>query len=220
MTTEAKTIGFIGSGNIGSQLARLAVGQGYNVVMSNSRGPETLQDLVSELGSTARAATPAEAAEAGDVVVVTIPLKDIDSIPVEPLAGKTVIDTCNYYPERDGRIAKLEDESTTTSEMVQALLPESRVVKAFNNIYAEQLTSRSTPSGTPGRRALPITGNDDDAKQRVSALINEFGFDVVDAGPLSEGWRFQRDTPAYGPDYDAGQVRTALAEAKRYSDMD
>lgn len=219
MTTPAKTIGFIGSGNIGSQLARLAVAQGYSVVMSNSRGPETLQDLVSELGPKAQAGTSTEAAEAGDVVVVTIPLKDIGAIPVGPLAGKTVIDTGNYYPQRDGQIAELDSESTTTSELVQALLPQSQVVKAFNNIYAAHLTTKGTPAGTPGRRALPIAGDNPDAKQAVTALINEFGFDVVDAGPLSEGWRFQRDTPGYGPEYDVDLLRDALTRARRYAQM-
>jgi predicted dinucleotide-binding enzyme len=219
METNVRTIGFIGSGNIGSQLARLAIRNGYDVVMSNSRGPETLVDLVDELGDRARAATPDEAAEAGDVVVVSVPLKAIDAVPVAPLKGKTVIDTNNYYPERDGTIPELDDESTTTSELLQQRLSGSQVVKAFNNIYADHLTSKATPSGAPGRRALPITGDDDGAKRTVASLIDQFGFDVVDAGPLAEGWRFQRDTPAYGPEYDADQVREGLEQAKRYSDM-
>src|SRR5688500_15428880 len=129
------TIGLIGSGNIGSTVARLAVAAGHDVVLSNSRGPETLADLVAELGDRARAATAAEAAEAGDIVVVTIPLKAYREVPVEPLRGKTVIDTNNYYPDRDGHIAELDDESTTTSELLQAHLPGSHVVKAFNNIF-------------------------------------------------------------------------------------
>src|SRR3954447_9395644 len=127
------TWGFIGSGNIGSTVARLAIAAGHDVVLSNSRGPETLADLVAELGPHARAATPAQAAQAGDVVVVTIPLKAYREVPVEPLRGKVVIDTNNYYPQRDGHIAELDDESTTSSELLQAHLPESRVVKAFNN---------------------------------------------------------------------------------------
>lgn len=217
---NVQTIGFIGSGNIGSQLARLAVRNGYTVVMSNSRGPETLVNLIDELGDHARAATPQEAAEAGDVVVVSVPLKAIDAVPAGPLKGKTVIDTNNYYPERDGNIPELDDESTTTSELLQQRLPGAQVVKAFNNIYSAHLTSKAAPAGTPGRRALPITGDDDGAKHTVAALIDRFGFDVVDAGPLAEGWRFQRDTPVYGPEYDADQVRKGLADAKRYVDMD
>src|SRR5882757_9115762 len=129
------TLGLIGSGNIGSTLARLAVGADLDVVLSNSRGPETLSDLVAELGPRARAATPAEAAAAGDIVMVTVPLKAYLAVPVEPLAGKVVIDTNNYYPDRDGRIAELDDESTTTAELLQSHLGSAHVVKGFNNIY-------------------------------------------------------------------------------------
>src|SRR5690606_34671461 len=193
------TIGFIGAGRIGSQLARLAVGTGHDVVLSNSRGPETLEDLVRELEPRARAGTVADAATSGDIVVITIPLKHYRTVPVEPLAGKIVIDTNNYYPERDGRFPELDSESTTTSELLQAHLPDSKVVKAFNHIYAAELTTHSQPKGTPNRRALAIFGNHDDAKQVVSHLIDQFGFDPVDGGPLSESWRIQRDTPGYGP---------------------
>lgn len=209
----------IGSGHIGSQLARLAVRHGYRVVLSNSRGPETLADLVRELGPLARAATPAEAARAGDMVVVSIPLRNYRSVPVEPLAGKVVIDTNNYYPARDGHIRELDDESTTTSELLQAHLPRSRVVKAFNHIYAAHLTEHAQPAGTPGRRALAIAGDDADAKATVTRLIDQFGFDVVDAGALAEGWRIQRDTPGYGPRRSADELRRDLAAAKRYAQM-
>ncbi len=143
------TIGFIGSGKIGSQLARLAVAQGHDVVLSNSRGPETLADLVAELGPHARAATPAEAAAAADIAVVTIPLRAIDTVPVAPLAGKIVIDTNNYYPVRDGQIAELDSEETTVSELLQRHLPTSKVVKAFNHIMFAQLTT----DGRAGRDA-------------------------------------------------------------------
>jgi predicted dinucleotide-binding enzyme len=213
------TIGFIGAGHIGSQLARLAVAQGYDVVLSNSRGPETLSDLVKELGPKARAATPVEAARAGDIVVVTIPLKHYRTVPVEPLAGKIVIDTNNYYPQRDGQIPELDNESTTTSELLQAHLPTSRVVKAFNHLYAASLTTDGQAPGTPDRRALAIAGDDQAAKAAVTRLLDEFGFDTVDAGPLKEGWRFQRDTPGYGPRRTAGELRRDLAAARRYADM-
>src|SRR5262249_18741513 len=133
------TVGFIGSGNIGGNLARLAVAAGYDVVLSNSRGPETLADLVGELGAHARAATAAEAAAAGDIVVVRVPLHASQAVPVQPLAGKVVIDTNNYYPQRDGNIAALDDDSTTESELLQRHLPTSKVVKAFNNIYFKHL---------------------------------------------------------------------------------
>ena len=213
------TIGFIGSGHIGSQLARLAVAQGYDVVMSNSRGPETLADLVAELGSHARAATPAEAAAAADIAVVTTPLAAIATIPVEPLAGKVVIDTNNYYDIRDGHIAELDDESTTVSELLQRHLPTSKVVKAFNHIQFSALTTEGQPAGTAGRRALVAAGDDPEAIATVASLIDAFGFDTVEVTPLSEGWRIQRDTPGYGPRLTADELRTALAEARRYRDM-
>ena len=210
-----KTIGFIGAGHIGSQVARLAVRSGYDVVISNSRGPATLSDLVAELGPKARAATALDAAKAGEIVVVTIPLKNYRSVPVEPLAGKIVIDTNNYYPERDGHIPELDNETTTTSELLQAHLPASKVVKAFNHIYASQLTTDGLPAGTMNRRALVIAGNDRESKATVTHLLDQFGFDTVDAGPLSESWRIQRDTPGYGPRRTAEELRKDLAAAKR-----
>jgi predicted dinucleotide-binding enzyme len=210
-----KTIGLIGAGHIGSQLARLAVQHGYDVVVSNSRGPETLTDLVRELGPRARAGTAQQAAEAGDLVIVTIPLKNIGAVPVAPLAGKIVIDTNNYYPERDGHIAELDREETTTSELLQRHLPSSKVVKAFNHIYAAELTAHAQPAGTPNRRALAIAGNDAGARQEVARLIDQFGFDVVDIGPLSESWRIQRDTPGYGPRRTSDELRRDIAAAQR-----
>jgi 8-hydroxy-5-deazaflavin:NADPH oxidoreductase len=212
-----KTIGLIGAGRIGTQLARLAVTHGYDVVISNSRGPETLSSLVAELGPNARGATPEQAAAAGDVVIVTIPLKNYRAVPVAPLAGKIVIDTNNYYPQRDGHIPELDNESTTTSELLQAHLPASKVVKAFNHIYSAALTTDGQPAGTKNRRALVIAGDDKTAKETVARLIDQFGFDVVDAGPLKEGWRIQRDTPGYGPRRTAGELRKDLEAAKRYA---
>jgi 8-hydroxy-5-deazaflavin:NADPH oxidoreductase len=213
------TIGLIGAGDIGSQIARMAIESGYEVVLSNSRGPETLASLITELGPSARAATPDEAARAGDIVVVTVPLKNYRQVPVEPLAGKVVIDTNNYYPQRDGHIPELDDESTTTAELLQAHLPASKVVKAFNHIYAAQITTDGRPAGTPNRRALVIAGDDQQAKATVTHLLDQFGFDTVDAGPLSEGWRIQRDTPGYGPRRNAEQLRQDLAAAKRYAEQ-
>jgi 8-hydroxy-5-deazaflavin:NADPH oxidoreductase len=213
------TIGLIGAGNIGSQVARLAVKAGYDVVISNSRGPETLSELIAELGPRARAATPLEAAKAGEIVVVSVPLKNYRSVPVEPLAGKTVIDTNNYYPQRDGHIPELDEERTTTAELLQAHLPTSKVVKAFNHIYASQLTTDGKPAGAKDRRALVIAGDDPQAKATVVHLLDEFGFDTVDAGPLEEGWRIQRDTPGYGPRRTADELRKDLAAAKRYAEM-
>lgn len=230
------TIGLIGSGSIGSTVARLAVDAGHDVVLSNSRGPETLQDLVTELGSRARAATSREAA-ATDLVVVTVPLKAVDQIPAEPLRGKIVIDTCNYYPQRDGHVAELDDESTTTSELVQQHLSDSTVVKAFSNITYLHLRALARPSGSPERTALPIAGDDADAKAQVRAFLDSIGYDAYDVGPLAEGWRFQRDTPAYAGLYNSdttgswppppgserqvttAELREKLAAAKRYRDL-
>jgi len=216
--TGIKNIGIIGAGHIGSQIARLAVAKNYDVVISNSRGPETLSALVAELGPKARAATAADAAKAGDIVVVTVPLKNYRAVPVEPLAGKIVIDTNNYYPKRDGHIPELDNESTTTSELLQAHLPSSKVVKAFNHIYAAALTTDGQPAGTKNRRALVIAGDDQGAKATVTRLLDQFGFDTVDAGPLTEGWRIQRDTPGYGPRRTAQELRADLAATKRYAD--
>ena len=214
-----KTIGLIGAGHIGSQLARLGVKHGYDVIISNSRGPESLSALVAELGPRARAATAADAAKAGDIVVVTVPLKNYRQVPVAPLAGKIVIDTNNYYPQRDGHIPELDNESTTTAELLQAHLPTSKVVKAFNHIYAAELTTDGQPAGSKNRRALVIAGDDTLAKATVTRLLDAFGYDAVDAGPLKEGWRIQRDTPGYGPRRTAEELRKDLLAATRYADQ-
>jgi 8-hydroxy-5-deazaflavin:NADPH oxidoreductase len=231
------TIGFIGSGNIGSTVARLAVDAGHEVVLSNSRGPGTLRRLVEDLGPHARAATSDGAAAAGELVVVTVPLGAVQDVPAEPLRGKVVIDTCNYYPQRDGHVAALDDESTTTSELVQRHLADSTIVKGFNNISSVHLGALGRPSGSPDRTVLPIAGDDAAAKADVATFLDSIGYDAYDVGPLAEGWRFQRDTPAYAalyngdtsgtwpPPEDSGVQVTAdtlkekLAAALRYRDM-
>jgi predicted dinucleotide-binding enzyme len=219
------TLGIIGAGHIGTALAQAALDAGHDVVISNSRGPETLTDLVAALQARpgrrgeVRADTSAGAAAAADLAVVTIPLTAVPAVPVEPLAGKVVIDTNNYYPQRDGQIAELDEESTTTAELLQAHLPTSRVVKAFNHIGSADIAADATPAGTPHRRALAVAGDDEAAKAQVAAFIDAIGFDVVDLGPLAEGWRIQRDTPGYGGRLDADGLRAATAAAKRYRDM-
>ena len=205
------TVGFIGAGHIGSQVARLAIKSGYDVIISNSRGPATLSDLVAELGPRARAATPAEVAAAADLVVVTIPLKAYKTVPAAPLAGKIVIDTNNYYPQRDGQIPELDTDSATSSELLQAHLPKSKVVKAFNHIYAAQLTTDGTPPGTPNRRALAIAGDDAGAKKAVTELLDRFGFDTVDVGSLKDSWRIQPGTPGYGRSRSTCSGRSSCA---------
>ncbi|SEQ40942.1 hypothetical protein SAMN05421756_103370 [Microlunatus flavus] len=210
-----QTIGFIGAGNIGSQLARLAVRTGHDVVLANSRGPETLVDLVAELGHHARAATRSEAAAAGDVVVVSTPLAAVGTLPVDLLAGKVVVDTNNYYPQRDGHVAALDEGTTTSSELLADHLVGARVVKAFNHIGSRFLTKDAKPAGAERRRAVAIAGDDAAAKRIVADLVDQLGFDVVDAGPLAEGWRFGPGTPGYAARFTAEELRQKLAEAKR-----
>ena len=195
---DMTTWGFIGSGNIGSTVARLAVGAGHQVVMSNSRGPQTLTDLVADLGPSATAGTTEDAA-AADVVVVTIPLGRYASIDPGLLAGKLVIDTMNYYPGRDGDIPALA-AGTPSSELVARHFADSDVVKAFNNIFFQHLAALARPSGAEDRSALPIAG---EATHRVAALLDQIGYDVVDMGGLADSWRSQPDTPVYGVPYAA-----------------
>ncbi|MEV7417425.1 NAD(P)-binding domain-containing protein [Streptomyces sp. NPDC089919] len=204
------TLGLIGSGNIGSTLARLAVAAGIDVVLSNSRGPETLGDLVAELGPRARAATPAEAAAAGDWVVATIPLVNYRDLPAAELAGKVVLDTMNYYPDRDGAFPALDAERTTTSELVQEHLPASQVVKVFNNIYFKHLLDLARPAGAADRSGLLIAGDDAAAKASAAELVDALGFDAVDTGALADSWRFQRDAPAYALPYFKGPLGTEV----------
>jgi predicted dinucleotide-binding enzyme len=225
------TLGLIGCGRIGGTVARLAVDAGYDVVLCNSRGPETLAGLAEELGPHARAATPAEAAEAGGLVVVSVPLRAYLDVPVEPLAGKVVIDTNNYYPQRDGHIRELDDKSATSSELLQRHLPTSKIVKGFNNIYFGHLGSLPRPAGSTDRSALPIAGDDAEAKATAAAFLDAIGYDAVDEGPLAESWRSEPGSPAYGVIYitpgetnmatavpvpaDAATVKAAVEAARR-----
>ncbi|UUU23628.1 NADPH-dependent F420 reductase [Streptomyces sp. DSM 40750] len=198
-----KTLGLIGSGMIGGAVARLAVAAGLDVVLSNSRGPETLADLVGELGARARAATPAEAARAGDLVVATIPLHAHARLSAADLAGRTVIDTMNYYPERDGRLAELDGSELTSSALVQRHLADSYVVKAFNNIDFRRLFTSARPAGAADRSALPIAGDHATAKAEVTRLLDALGYDTVDLGTLADSWRSEPGTPVYVQPYMA-----------------
>ena len=220
------TVGIIGSGMIGGTVARLSVAAGHRVVLSNSRGPETLQELVAELGPLATAATAEQAAEAGDLVVVSVPVKAFAEIPAKGLAGTPVLDTGNYYPQRDGHIAELDTGALTSSGLLQSCLPDAHVVKVFNNIFFRHLGSLARPRGAPDRSALPIAGDDEQAKAAVAAYLDWIGYDAVDAGPLAESWRQEPGTPVYGTPYgpfsdeagtpaDAARIRADLVGAHR-----
>lgn len=210
------TLGIIGAGHIGSQIARAAVANGYEVVIANSRGPETLAELVAELGPQARAATAEEAAAAADLAVVTVPFKAYPAVPVEPLAGKIVIDTNNYYWERDGHVPALDEGRDTVSGMLQAHLPSSRVAKGFNHITAADITTEGRPAGAPERRALATASDYEDAAAAVARIYDEFGYDTVNVGPLAESWRVERDQPAYSAGAQSREELVAnLAKAER-----
>jgi predicted dinucleotide-binding enzyme len=221
------TVGFIGSGHIGSTIARLAIEAGHRVVLSNSRGPETLAATAAELGPRASAATSGEAAAAGDLVVVSVPVKAFPDLPAVSLAGKTVIDTCNYGPERDGHIPELDSKSLTSSELLLRYVPDAVVVKAFNTIFYKHLLSLTRPAGAADRSYLPIAGDSAPAKAAVTEFIESIGYGVVDAGPLADSWRQATGTPVWGTPYgpfsnekgrsaDEDSIRTALAAATRY----
>ncbi|QES00547.1 oxidoreductase [Streptomyces venezuelae ATCC 10712] len=212
-----RTVGLIGSGMIGTSVARLAVAAGLDVVLSNSRGPETLTGLVAELGDRARAATPAEAARAADLVVAAVPLTAYRLLPADALAGRTVIDTANYHPERDGRLPELDAGELTSTAWAQRLLPEARLVKAFNNITPHQLLSLARPLGAPDRSALPLAGDDAEAKALAGRLLDVLGYDAVDTGPLATSWRSEPDTPVYVRPYLGEVPALSLAEFFRWT---
>jgi predicted dinucleotide-binding enzyme len=220
------TVGFIGSGQIGSAVARLAIDAGHQVILSNSRGPETLAAAVAQLGPRASAATSGEAAAAGDIVVISVPVKAFAGVPAGPLAGKTVIDTCNYGPERDGHIPELDDHTFTSSELLLRYVPGAMLVKAFNSIYFKHLLSLPRPSGAADRSYLPIAGDSGPAKAAATEFINSTGYGVVDTGPLAGSWRQATGTPVWGTPYgpysdeqgrSAGEddIRAAVAAATR-----
>ena len=209
-------IGIIGAGRIGGTLTRRLTALGHEVSVANSRGPETLADLAAETG--AKPVSVKDAARFGEVVVVTIPEKNIPDLPGDLFSGVpesvVVVDTGNYYPrQRDGRIDGIEAGVTESRWVAQQL--NRPVIKAFNNIYAEHLLKLGKPKGTPGRIALPVAGDDERAKAIVLQLIDELGFDGVDSGSLDESWRQQPGTPVYAKDFDAAGVRRALSEASR-----
>ncbi|MFC0101155.1 NADPH-dependent F420 reductase [Micromonospora marina] len=205
-------IGIIGSGHIGGTLTRRLRSLGHDVAVANSRGPQSLADLAADTG--ARAVPVEDAVRDAELVVIAIPLKAVPQLPAALFDGKLVVDANNYYPQRDGDIAELLDRSLSSSRWTADHLKGARVVKVFNNIQAAHLMDAGKPAGTAGRIALPVAGDDADAKRIVMGLVDELGFDPVDAGTLDESWRQQPDTPVYGTDRDADGVREGLAAAR------
>lgn len=206
-------IGIIGAGMVGRAIGKLATASGHSVMLSNSRGPQTLFSLSRSIGC--QVGTVEEAAGFGELVVIAVPLAAYRSVPVEPLDGKMVIDTNNYYVERDGNIPELDAGETTTSEMLARHLPGSRIVKAFNAIIMDDLERDGRPAGLSERRGLPLAGNNSADKAVVAGLYDRFGFDAVDAGPLAEGWRFERGRPVYCVPMNAEHLKDELAKTIR-----
>ena len=211
------TIGIIGSGHVGSNLAKAAIAHGYDVVLSNSQGPQSLAGLVSDLGPHARAATPEQAAAAGDFAIVAIPLTAIGQVPAEPLAGKVVIATINYFPGRLGHIGEIDSGTTTAPGLLQAHLPTSRVVRAFSMINAAEMSADGHPEGDPKRRALALAGDDPAARHLVAGLYNKFGFDALDIGGLAESWRVDAGQPAFVTRQNLAELKANVAKATRPS---
>lgn len=206
-------IGIIGAGFVGRAIAKLAIKAGHEVMLSNSREPRTLFSLKPMIGCEIGTAT--DAANFGDVVVIAVPLTAIDQLPVTQLQGKPLLDAVNYYPDRDGHVEALDTHQITTSELLAKTLSSTRVTKAFNAIPMTQLESDGLPEDAPDRRALPLAGDDPRGKQIASELYASFGFDVVDAGPLAQGWRFERGMPAYCVRMTKEQLTATLAQAQR-----
>jgi 8-hydroxy-5-deazaflavin:NADPH oxidoreductase len=209
-------IAIIGAGHIGSTLARHFAAAGHDVAISNSRGPETLRELAAEAGVRVQAMTAEEAARFGEIVVVAIPFKSYKEVPARDLRGKIVIDANNYYPSRDGHFPELDDDRTTSSELLAAHLPGARVVKAFNTMYWKTLGDAGRPDGGDDRLALFIAGDDQDAKELVSRVVEEIGFTPVDTGSLAEGGRLQQPgSPIYAKDLPAREAAKALGARTR-----
>jgi len=209
------TIGIIGSGHVGSNLAKAAIAHGYDVVLSGSGKPDALTLLAEELGPQARVATAAEAGGAGDFVIVATPITAVGSIPVEPLRNKVVIATINYFPQRDGHIAAIDDGTTTVPGVLQRHLPDSKVVRAFSMLDAADMSGDGHPKGDPKRRAIAIAGDDAAAKQLVAGLVDAFGFDVVDLGGLAESWRVDPGQKGFVTRQTADELRANAAAARR-----
>jgi len=209
------TIGIIGSGHVGSNLAKAAIAHGYDVVISNAQGPASLTGLVADLGPHARGATPREAAAAADFAIVAVPFAGVGQMPVGPLAGKVVIATTNYFAQRDGPVAAIDNGTMTAPGVLQAHLPASKVVRAFSMLDAADMSGDGHPQGDPKRRALALAGDDLAAKQLVAGLYDEFGFDTLDLGGLDESWRVDPGQPAFVTRQNLAELTANVAGAQR-----
>jgi len=209
------TIGIIGSGHVGTNLAKAALAHGYSVVVSNSQGPDSLAGLVADLGSGATAATPEQASRAADFAIVAIPVTTIDQVPIEPLAGKVVLATINYFPQRDGHIADIDEGRVSVPGLLQRHLPASKVVRAFSMLNAADMSADGRPPGDPKRRALALAGDDQKARELVARLYDEFGFDALDLGGLDESWRVDPGQKAFVTRQSLAELRANVAGATR-----
>jgi predicted dinucleotide-binding enzyme len=205
-------IGFIGVGQIGTAVAGQLAKAGHELAIANSRGPQTLAAKVAEIGGNTQAMTAEEAVAGSEVVFVAIPFANRAVLRELPFAGKTVVDLMNYYPARDGRIPELDSHTATTSEITSSIIPEAHIVKAFNSIYAGDVSAKARPAGAPDRSALPYAGDDAQAKQTVAELISDTGYDPYDVGALHEGIRFENGTPAYCFRGSAKELAAKLAQ--------
>ncbi len=210
-----RTIGILGAGRVGTILAKLAVNAGYRVHFAGSGDPSRIEHIATILGPRATAATVEDAANAADIVILALPLAQHTTLPVDALRGKIIIDATNYWWETDGVRAEYTDPLTSTSEIVQAFFPDSRVVKALNHMEFRDLDDESRPANAPGRKALAIAGDDPAAVEAVAALVDAFGFDPVNAGPLSEGVRMEPNTELFGANVDAAEVKAMLERFPR-----
>ncbi|MGE9550057.1 NADPH-dependent F420 reductase [Erwinia amylovora] len=206
-------IGILGAGFVGRAIAKLAIASGHQVMLSNSRGPQSLFSLRPMIGC--EVGTSAEASEYGEVVVVAVPLHALADLPAQLLAAKHLLDAVNYYPERDGEVALLESQQITTSELLGSFLPGARITKAFNAIPMTDLENGGLPAGNPARRALPLAGDDAEGKKIAAKLYDEFGFDSFDVGGLAEGWRFERGMPCYCVRMTKGELQISIERAQR-----
>jgi predicted dinucleotide-binding enzyme len=209
------TISFIGAGNIGANVARAAANAGYDVILSNNHGPDSLAGLAADIGPRASTATTEDAANQGDVVVIAVPYTAFDSLPTAALAGKVVLATTNYIPEYAGHIAALDDTTVTEVGMLQRRLPRSRVVKAFSHLNAAEVPTTGTPPGTPNRRALAIAGDDQAAKRVAAEIYDTVGYDTVDAGGIDESWTFGFGQPAFITRQNLAELKANIAKATR-----